>query len=87
MGVFNTLSRSSVTTAQLADKIDSDDEASLHKQDLHLKGKRDCGGGVGGGEWASARKRKPCPQCGKEMDASNLSRHLKGACKGGEANL
>jgi len=37
MGVFNTLSRSSVTTAQLADKIDSDDEASLHKQDLHLK--------------------------------------------------
>jgi len=37
MGVFNTLSRSSVTTAQLSDKIDSVDEASSLKQDLHLK--------------------------------------------------
>ena len=27
-------------------------------------------------------KRKECPQCGKEMAATNISRHIKEACQG-----
>ena len=32
-------------------------------------------------------KRKECPYCGKEMAATNVSRHIKEACRGGEASL
>ena len=32
-------------------------------------------------------KRKECPYCHKEMAATNVSRHIKEACRGGEASL
>ena len=32
-------------------------------------------------------KRKECPYCHKEMAATNVSRHIKEACRGGEASF
>ena len=31
--------------------------------------------------------RGPCPQCGKEMLKTNISRHIKKSCPGGKASL
>ena len=64
-------------------------EANLINHKKHAKACKEKG--AVGGAPAPARVHKkvtgPCPDCGKVMLKTNISRHLNEACKGGEASL
>ena len=56
-------------------------------QEANLRNhKKKCVGGEAAPPKTYKAVRKPCPDCGKVMAATNKSRHQKEACKGGGVN-
>ena len=58
------------------------------RQEANLKNHRKrCGEGVSSGPRVYKGERGECPDCGKVMATTNIARHRREACVGGEASL
>ena len=74
-----------VSTMKRKFSCDSCDEEFSQEANLKNHTKK-CVGGEPAPPRVYKGKTKPCPECGKVLSATNMSRHLREACKGGGVN-